>query len=144
MITLLRRLGAVLYVKTNQPQTIMHLECHSVYGRTVSAGLETYTCLVSPTTAQPSQYGLDTRGFLWGRVVFDRPGRIMFGRGNVSQKSLPGPIKGPNLISIVTGAEVSEHQPATLAYMGTGPPPRLCPPTVISSSKFRKYSMGYR
>lgn len=36
MITLLRKLGAVLYVKTNQPQTIMHLECHSVYGRTVS------------------------------------------------------------------------------------------------------------
>lgn len=36
IIKMLRKLGAVLYVKTNQPQTIMHLETHSVYGRAVS------------------------------------------------------------------------------------------------------------
>jgi amidase len=36
MVALLRNLGAVFYVKTNQPQTIMHLETHSVYGRTLN------------------------------------------------------------------------------------------------------------
>jgi hypothetical protein len=36
MTAALRKLGAVFYVRTNQPQTIMHLETHSVYGRTVS------------------------------------------------------------------------------------------------------------
>ncbi|KDQ52322.1 hypothetical protein JAAARDRAFT_163030 [Jaapia argillacea MUCL 33604] len=36
MTSILRRLGAVFYVKTNQPQTIMHLESHSVYGRTLN------------------------------------------------------------------------------------------------------------
>ena len=36
IIKILRELGAVLYVKTNQPQTIMHLETHSWHGRSVS------------------------------------------------------------------------------------------------------------
>ncbi|OBZ79462.1 hypothetical protein A0H81_00077 [Grifola frondosa] len=34
MTSILRSLGTVFYVKTNQPQSIMHLETHSVYGRT--------------------------------------------------------------------------------------------------------------
>ncbi|KAF9243168.1 amidase signature domain-containing protein [Melanogaster broomeanus] len=36
MTKILRELGAVFYVKTNQPQTIMHLECQSCYGRTLN------------------------------------------------------------------------------------------------------------
>ncbi|KAH7928658.1 amidase [Leucogyrophana mollusca] len=36
MTAILRSLGAVFYVKTNQPQTIMHLECQSCYGRTLN------------------------------------------------------------------------------------------------------------
>ncbi|KII85160.1 hypothetical protein PLICRDRAFT_116709 [Plicaturopsis crispa FD-325 SS-3] len=36
MTSILRELGAVFYVKTNQPQTVMHLESHSVYGRTLN------------------------------------------------------------------------------------------------------------
>ncbi|KAH7909595.1 amidase signature domain-containing protein [Hygrophoropsis aurantiaca] len=36
MTRILRRLGAVFYVKTNQPQTIMHLESQSCYGRTLN------------------------------------------------------------------------------------------------------------
>ncbi|KAH7905824.1 amidase signature domain-containing protein [Hygrophoropsis aurantiaca] len=36
MTAVLRSLGAVFYVKTNQPQTIMHLECQSCYGRTLN------------------------------------------------------------------------------------------------------------
>ncbi|KAH9949167.1 amidase signature domain-containing protein [Amylocystis lapponica] len=36
MTAVLRSLGAVFYVKTNQPQTIMHLESHSFYGRTLN------------------------------------------------------------------------------------------------------------
>jgi len=36
MAKILRSLGAVFYVKTNQPQSIMTLECHSFYGRTVN------------------------------------------------------------------------------------------------------------
>ncbi|KAH7920550.1 amidase [Leucogyrophana mollusca] len=36
MTRILRSLGAVFYVKTNQPQTIMHLESHSCYGRTLN------------------------------------------------------------------------------------------------------------
>jgi Asp-tRNA(Asn)/Glu-tRNA(Gln) amidotransferase A subunit family amidase len=34
--SVLRDLGAVFYVKTNQPQTIMHLESQSFYGRTLN------------------------------------------------------------------------------------------------------------
>ncbi|KAH7928659.1 amidase [Leucogyrophana mollusca] len=36
MTGILRRLGAVFYVKTNQPQGIMTMECHSFYARTVN------------------------------------------------------------------------------------------------------------
>ncbi|KAF9228440.1 amidase [Gyrodon lividus] len=36
MTKILRELGAVFYVKTNQPQTIMHLESQSCYGRTLN------------------------------------------------------------------------------------------------------------
>jgi len=36
LVSILRELGAVLYVKTNQPQTIMHLESQSFYGRTLN------------------------------------------------------------------------------------------------------------
>ncbi|KAH7928818.1 amidase [Leucogyrophana mollusca] len=36
MTSILRRLGAVFYVKTNQPQGIMTLECNSFYGRTLN------------------------------------------------------------------------------------------------------------
>ncbi|KZT62249.1 amidase [Calocera cornea HHB12733] len=36
MTSILRELGAVFYVKTNQPQSIMHLETHSMYGRTLN------------------------------------------------------------------------------------------------------------
>lgn len=35
MVRILRDLGAVFYVKTNQPQAIMHLEAQSTMGRTV-------------------------------------------------------------------------------------------------------------
>ncbi|KAG2148923.1 amidase signature domain-containing protein [Suillus clintonianus] len=36
MTSILRSLGAVFYVKTNQPQTIMHLESQSNYGRSLN------------------------------------------------------------------------------------------------------------
>jgi amidase len=36
MIAILRKAGAVFYCKTNQPQTIMHLETTSHYGRTLN------------------------------------------------------------------------------------------------------------
>ncbi|EGN91867.1 hypothetical protein SERLA73DRAFT_118072 [Serpula lacrymans var. lacrymans S7.3] len=36
MTRILRSLGAVFYVKTNQPQSIMHLESQSFYGRTLN------------------------------------------------------------------------------------------------------------
>ncbi|KAG8221274.1 amidase signature domain-containing protein [Butyriboletus roseoflavus] len=36
LTSVLRDLGAVFYVKTNQPQTIMHLETKSFYGRTLN------------------------------------------------------------------------------------------------------------
>ncbi|KAH7928662.1 amidase [Leucogyrophana mollusca] len=36
MTSILRRLGAVFYVKTNQPQGIMTAECSSFYGRTLN------------------------------------------------------------------------------------------------------------
>ncbi|KAG1740784.1 amidase signature domain-containing protein [Suillus paluster] len=36
MIRILRSLGAVFYVKTNQPQTLMHLESKSTYGRVLN------------------------------------------------------------------------------------------------------------
>ncbi|EJT97485.1 amidase [Dacryopinax primogenitus] len=36
MTSTLRNLGAVFYVKTNQPQSIMHLETNSMYGRTLN------------------------------------------------------------------------------------------------------------
>ncbi|KAG9312106.1 amidase signature domain-containing protein [Chiua virens] len=36
LISILRDLGAVFYVKTNQPQTLMHLETQSFYGRTLN------------------------------------------------------------------------------------------------------------
>ncbi|KAF9761357.1 hypothetical protein IL306_003854 [Fusarium sp. DS 682] len=36
MVAILRRLGAVFYCKTNQPQTIMHLETDSLWGRTLN------------------------------------------------------------------------------------------------------------
>ncbi|KAF9235627.1 amidase signature domain-containing protein [Melanogaster broomeanus] len=36
MTKILRELGAVFYVKTNQPQAIMHLESQSCYGRTLN------------------------------------------------------------------------------------------------------------
>ncbi|KAF8435033.1 amidase signature domain-containing protein [Boletus edulis BED1] len=36
LTSVLRDLGAVFYVKTNQPQTIMHLETQSFYGRTLN------------------------------------------------------------------------------------------------------------
>ncbi|KAJ8591601.1 amidase [Rhizopogon salebrosus TDB-379] len=36
MIKILRSLGAVFYVKTNQPQTLMHLESKSTYGRVLN------------------------------------------------------------------------------------------------------------
>ncbi|KAJ8595109.1 amidase signature enzyme, partial [Rhizopogon salebrosus TDB-379] len=36
MASILRSLGAVFYVKTNQPQTIMHLETQSTYGRVLN------------------------------------------------------------------------------------------------------------
>lgn len=35
MVAILRSLGAVFYCKTNQPQTIMHLETDSLWGRTL-------------------------------------------------------------------------------------------------------------
>ncbi|KAL2106244.1 hypothetical protein VUR80DRAFT_6996 [Thermomyces stellatus] len=36
MISILRRLGAVFYCKTNQPQTLMHLESDSLWGRVLN------------------------------------------------------------------------------------------------------------
>ncbi|KAF1847995.1 general amidase-like protein GmdB [Cucurbitaria berberidis CBS 394.84] len=36
MVSILRSMGAVFYCKTNQPQTIMHLESTSHYGRTLN------------------------------------------------------------------------------------------------------------
>ncbi|CAO2647313.1 Nn.00g082350.m01.CDS01 [Neocucurbitaria sp. VM-36] len=36
MVSILRSMGAVFYCKTNQPQTIMHLETTSHYGRTLN------------------------------------------------------------------------------------------------------------
>jgi amidase len=36
MVSILRRMGAVFYCKTNQPQAIMHLESTSHYGRTLN------------------------------------------------------------------------------------------------------------
>lgn len=36
MIGILRRLGAVFYCKTNQPQTLMHLESDSLWGRVLN------------------------------------------------------------------------------------------------------------
>ncbi|KAF1918674.1 amidase signature domain-containing protein [Ampelomyces quisqualis] len=36
MVSILRRMGAVFYCKTNQPQAIMHLETTSHYGRTLN------------------------------------------------------------------------------------------------------------
>lgn len=36
MVRILRAAGAVFYVKTNQPQAIMHLECSGFYGRTLN------------------------------------------------------------------------------------------------------------
>ncbi|OAX32063.1 amidase [Rhizopogon vinicolor AM-OR11-026] len=36
MISILRSLGAVFYVKTDQPQSLMHLESQSVYGRVLN------------------------------------------------------------------------------------------------------------
>lgn len=36
MVAILRSLGAVFYCKTNQPQTIMHLETDSLWGRTLN------------------------------------------------------------------------------------------------------------
>ncbi|KAJ4250116.1 hypothetical protein NW762_011926 [Fusarium torreyae] len=36
MVAILRGLGAVFYCKTNQPQTIMHLESDSLWGRTLN------------------------------------------------------------------------------------------------------------
>ncbi|KAM5355055.1 hypothetical protein ACJ41O_001701 [Fusarium nematophilum] len=36
MVAILRKLGAVFYCKTNQPQTIMHLESDSFWGRTLN------------------------------------------------------------------------------------------------------------
>lgn len=36
MVSILRRLGAVFFCKTNQPQAVMHLECTGHYGRTIN------------------------------------------------------------------------------------------------------------
>ncbi|KAI5254635.1 hypothetical protein E4T42_02221 [Aureobasidium subglaciale] len=36
MVAILRRLGAVFYVKTNQPQSVMHLESDSHFGRVLN------------------------------------------------------------------------------------------------------------
>lgn len=36
MVSILRRLGAVFYCKTNQPQTLMHLESDSLWGRVLN------------------------------------------------------------------------------------------------------------
>jgi amidase len=36
LVAILRSLGAVFYVKTNQPQGIMHLECHGFHSRTLN------------------------------------------------------------------------------------------------------------
>ncbi|OAX39697.1 amidase signature enzyme, partial [Rhizopogon vinicolor AM-OR11-026] len=36
LISILRSLGAVFYVKTDQPQSLMHLESHSSYGRVLN------------------------------------------------------------------------------------------------------------
>ena len=36
MVDILRKAGAVFFCKTNQPQAIMHMECSSYYGRTLS------------------------------------------------------------------------------------------------------------
>lgn len=36
IVAILRKLGAVFYVKTNQPQSIMHLESNSHFGRVLN------------------------------------------------------------------------------------------------------------
>jgi hypothetical protein len=72
MVAYLRKLGAVFYVKTNQPQAIMHLECHSTMGRTVrrlfsflvpsNSGSEFFF-----SSAQPLQPWSQRRRLFWRR-----------------------------------------------------------------------------
>lgn len=45
LVKILHNAGAILFVRTTQPQTLMHLECnHSVYGRTVNPFNRNLTC----------------------------------------------------------------------------------------------------
>lgn len=97
MTRILRSLGAVFYVKTNQPQTIMHLESHSFYGRTLN----------------PHNLNLTAGGSTGGEAALVALKGSCMGVGSDGG----GSIRGPSSMVGIYGMRASSSQLPTNGYL---------------------------
>ncbi|KAH8777435.1 amidase signature domain-containing protein [Diaporthe sp. PMI_573] len=105
VVAILRRLGAVFYCKTNQPQHIMHLETVSPYGRTLN----------------PHNIDLSAGGSSGGE------GALIALRGSVLGvgSDIGGSIRGPAGFCGIYGFKPTSHYLPSLGMLHTGNPAEL-------------------
>lgn len=105
LVAILRRLGAVFYCKTNQPQHIMHLETVSPYGRTLN----------------PHNIDLSAGGSSGGE------GALIALRGSVLGvgSDIGGSIRGPAGFCGIYGFKPTSHYLPNLGMLHSGNPAEL-------------------
>ncbi|CAM1510684.1 Fc.00g010190.m01.CDS01 [Cosmosporella sp. VM-42] len=100
MVSILRKLGAVFYCKTNQPQTIMHLESDSLWGRTLN----------------PFNIHLSAGGSTGGEAALIAMRGSVLGVGT----DIGGSIRGPSAFCGIYGLKPTSY---TLPMRGFDPAP---------------------
>lgn len=111
LVAILRRLGAVFYCKTNQPQHIMHLETVSPYGRTLN----------------PYNIHLSAGGSSGGEAALIALRGSVLGVGS----DIGGSIRGPAGFCGIYGFKPTSHYLPALGVLHTGNPAEL---TILATS----------
>ncbi|KAH7029252.1 acetamidase [Microdochium trichocladiopsis] len=111
MVGILRRLGAVFYCKTNQPQTLMHLETDSLWGRTIN----------------PFNTHLSAGGSTGGEAALIAMKGSVLGVGT----DIGGSIRGPAAFCGIYGFKPTSY---TLPMQGFLTPPSLAELNVLCST----------
>ena len=105
VVAILRRLGAVFYCKTNQPQHIMHLETVSPYGRTLN----------------PHNIDLSAGGSSGGEAALIALRGSVLGIGS----DIGGSIRGPAGFCGIYGFKPTSHYLPNIGMLHTGNPAEL-------------------
>ncbi|KAK2594700.1 hypothetical protein QQS21_007610 [Conoideocrella luteorostrata] len=105
MVAILRKAGAIFYCKTNQPQSIMHLESTSYYGRTLN----------------PYNINLSAGGSTGGEAALIALRGSVVGVGT----DIGGSIRGPSAFCGIYGFKTTARTLPMKGFLGGGVPAEL-------------------